>query len=87
MDPRQVYSLLERIDTKLDRVEVRLDSVDVKLAKYNSELEFHIARTNQVEDTLLPIVSHVEQVRGAAKLIGAVGVLLTVIATIYGVLK
>jgi archaellum component FlaC len=62
-------SKLNRIETKIDRLDNRLDNVDVRLAKYNSELEFHIARTNQIEDDLMPIVNHVEQIRGAAKLI------------------
>ena len=63
---------LSRIESKIDRLDERLDKVDVRLAKYNSELEFHIARTNQIEDDLLPIVVHVEQIRGAAKLVGIV---------------
>jgi hypothetical protein len=87
MDYRQMFALLERVDGKLDRIEGRLDKMDVRLAKYNSELEFHISRTTQIEDDLLPIVQHVEQIRGATKLIAAIGVLLTVLATIYGVLK
>lgn len=78
MSNDRLFTLLDKIDAKLDKVEVRLDSVDVRLQKYNSELEFHIARTNQIEDDLLPIVQHVEQLRGAAKLIGAVMAALTV---------
>lgn len=77
---------LDRIESKLDVLDSRLDSVDVKLAKYNSELEFHIARTNQIEDDLLPIVQHVEQIRGAAKLIAFFVALLGVIATIKAIL-
>lgn len=61
---------LSRIETKIDRLDMRLDKVDVRLAKYNAELEFHVARTNQIEDELMPIATHVEQIRGAAKLIG-----------------
>lgn len=68
-------SKLDRIETKVDKIDSRLDNVDVRLAKYNMELEFHIARTNQIEDDLLPIVAHVEQIRGAAKLIAFVAAL------------
>lgn len=67
---------LNRIETKIDRLDYRLDNVDVRLQKYNSELEFHIARTNQIEDDLMPIVNHVEQIRGAAKLIAFVSALI-----------
>lgn len=59
---------LNRIEKKVDKLDERLDKVDVHMAKYNSELEFHIARTNQMEDALLPIVEHVKQMQGAIKL-------------------
>lgn len=87
MDPKQTFAILVRIDEKLDKVDERLNAIDIRLAKYNAELEFHIARTNQIEDLVLPVVEHVSQLRGAAKFIAAVGVILTVLATIYGVLK
>lgn len=78
----QLLSLLERVDAKLDRVDERLNKLDVRMAKYNSELEFHVARTTQLEDELLPIIKHVEQVRGAIKLIAAIGSLLVVIGAV-----
>ena len=87
MSTDRLLALLERIDGKIDRMESRLDSVDVRLAKYNSELEFHIARTNQIEDQLLPIVSHVEQIRGVVKLVGIIAAFIGLIATVYGVLR
>jgi hypothetical protein len=87
MNTDRLLALLERIDNKIDKMESRLDSVDVRLAKYNSELEFHIARTNQIEDQLLPIVSHVEQIRGVVKLVGIVAAFIGLIATVYGVLR
>lgn len=68
---------LERIMTQLDRIEAaqaeqseRLNSVDVRLAKYNAELEFHVARTSQLEDELNPIVKQVHQLKGAGLLVG-----------------
>lgn len=74
---------LDRIEAKVDRLDGRLDKVDVRLAKYNAELEFHVARVTQVEDELLPIARHVEQLRGALRfaawLFGAV----VVIAGLY----
>lgn len=58
-----------RIHDKLDKIDDKLASIDTRLAKYNAELEFHIARTNQIEDTLVPVVEHIQQVQGAAKLV------------------
>ncbi len=67
----------DRIYNQLDRLEAKLAEIDVRLAKYNSELEFHIARTNQLEDAFMqlhddfrPVEQHVQQVRGMGKLIG-----------------
>lgn len=78
---------LARIEDKIDAIDGRLNIIDVRLAKYNAELEFHVARTNQVEDELLPIVKHVEQVRGAIKLaVWLVGTLVA-IAAIYWSIK
>lgn len=62
---------LLRIEGKVDKLDERLNNVDVHLAKYNSELEYHIARTTQIETELSPIVRHIEQVRGAVKLVSA----------------
>jgi hypothetical protein len=61
--------------------------VDVRLAKYNTELEFHIARTNQIEDDLLPVVQHVEQIRGAVKLAGAIAAFAAFAATLASFIK
>lgn len=65
-----IHRKLDRIESKIDTLDGRMDRVDVRLEKYNAELEHHIARTTQVENELLPIVKHVEQVRGAMKFAG-----------------
>lgn len=82
MNQDRLYDLLTRIDTKLDRVDERLNKLDIRMAKYNSELEFHVARTTQLEDELLPIVKHVEQVRGAIKLVAVVAAIATFVASL-----
>lgn len=87
MSQDRLFAILDRIDSKLDRVEARLDAMDVHMTKYNSELEFHIARTNQIEDNLLPVVKHVEQMRGAAKLLAAVAAVSTFLVGIWQAFK
>ena len=79
------FTQLDRIEKKVDKLDERLDAVDVHLAKYNSELEFHIARTTQLETELGPIVKHVEQVRGAAKLVGLLFALAGLVITYLSV--
>lgn len=75
---------LHRIEAKLDKLDNRLDLVDIRLEKYNAELEFHISRTTQVEETLIGIVKHVEQVRGAGKFLAVLATLSAIIGTIWG---
>lgn len=77
---------LDRIETKVDRLDSRLDKVDVRLAKYNAELEFHVARVTQVEDELLPIARHVEQLRGALRFAAwLLATIIAVAAVLWGV--
>lgn len=76
---------LSRIEAKLDGLDRRLDKVDVRLAKYNAELEFHVARTTQLEDELLPIVKHVEQVRGAGKFLALIASIAGILGVIWGI--
>lgn len=72
----------DRLYDKLDKIDDKLASIDTRLAKYNTELEFHIARTNQIEDTLVPIVEHIQQVQGAGKLLTWAAVLSGIIGAI-----
>lgn len=69
-----------KIHEKLDKLDYRLDGIDIRLEKYNSELEFHVARTNLLEDQVIPLVKSHEQWKGAGKLI----LLMSVVATIAG---
>lgn len=75
---------LQKIDQKLDKLDDRLDAVDKHLAVYNEQLEYHIKRTNLLEQDLAPIKKHVIQVQGITKfLIGAIGLTTAII----GILK
>lgn len=70
----------DRLFQQLDRMEARLDSVDVRLAEYNKQLDYHIVRTDELQEQMKPVQAHVEQVKGAGKLI----LLLSTLATIAG---
>lgn len=76
----KIDRLDSKVETKVDKLDGRLDKIDLRLAKYNAELEFHIARTTQIEDTLLPIGKHVNRMQGAFQLV----VLLSLVAAIAG---
>ena len=59
----------ERIHGKLDKFDERLDNIDTHLAVYNEQLKVHIKRTEMLEEDVAPIKDHVNQVKGAIKLI------------------
>ena len=40
---------MKRIEEKLDKIDERIDNIDKHLAVYNSELKFHIKRTDMLE--------------------------------------
>ena len=44
---------LERVEDKLDKIDQRIDKIDKHLAVYNSELKFHIKRTDMLEQELI----------------------------------
>lgn len=71
-----------KIHEKLDRLDMRLDGIDLHLAKYNKDLEFHIARTNLLEDQVLPLVKTHEQWKGAGKLLMWASIMATIMGSI-----
>jgi len=82
---KNVYEMLNLMDGKLDKIDERLNTMDVRLAKYNAELEFHVARTNQIEDDLFPIAKHVTQINAVMKFsVWAIGVFVAILALYLG---
>lgn len=80
-----------KVYDKLEKIEERLSSIDVHLAKYNTQLEYHIDRTDRLEaivmetqDELKPIIAHVEQVRGVGKFVGISGTVVGILSAIGG---
>lgn len=43
---------IKSVIDKLDKMDTRLDSIDVTLGKQQVSLDYHIARTNQNEETI-----------------------------------
>ncbi len=72
---------IKPVHDKLDKIGEQLHSIDKRLDKYNAELEFHVARTNQIEDALMPVVKHVEQIKGAGKLLVWISVLAGIVGS------
>ena len=74
-------STTSRIFEKVEKIEAHLYSIDTTLARQHSSLEEHMRRTQLLEEEMKPVARHVEQMRGAGKLLA----LLALIATIVSV--
>ena len=70
----------ERVFKQLDRIEERLDRIDVTLARNTASLEEHMRRTALLEQEVKPIKAHVAMVNGVFKFLGAISLILGIIA-------
>lgn len=61
----------------------RLDEMTVLLAKQQQSLEYHIKRTDLLQEEIKPIRKHVYMVQGVGAFLG----ILALIATIYAAVK
>jgi chromosome segregation ATPase len=77
---------LEKLNQKLDKIDQRIDSIDKHLAVYNSELKFHIKRTDILEEEFKPVKASLIKAQGALCLIGIVATIVSVVAAFLGVM-
>lgn len=68
----RLYLQLDRIEAKIDDLDSRVDSVDKTLVSQHEQLVMHIKRTELLELALDPVKAHVEQIRGAGKLLAII---------------
>ncbi|BAQ92899.1 hypothetical protein [uncultured Mediterranean phage uvMED] len=66
---------IEKLSEKLDKIDDRIDRIDKHLAVYNNQLEFHIKRTNKIEDELKPLKSSFFKAQGALAFLGILGLI------------
>ena len=83
----------ERLEQKLDILDMRLDSMDKTLVKQEINLRQHMERSDKLElmigaleKDLKPVQKHVIIVEGIFKLIGALSMLLGILATVLNIL-
>ena len=77
---------LDKIDRKLEKIDERIDSIDKHLAVYNSQLRFHIKRTDMLEEELKPLKSSLIKAQGAIMFIGLLATVVSVGVAAWGVL-
>ena len=77
---------LEKIENKLEKIDERIDSIDKHLAVYNSQLRFHIKRTDMLEEEIKPLKSSLIKAQGAIMFIGLLATVISVGVAAWGVL-
>ena len=76
---------LEKIDRKLEKIDERIDSIDKHLAVYNSQLRFHIKRTDVLEKNIEPLKAHLNKTHGILTFIGIIATVITVAVAILNI--
>ena len=66
---REIKDTLDRIFHKLDTIDEKQASIAEVQVKHEENLREHMRRTEMLEDELVPVSKHVQQVRGALKIL------------------
>ena len=76
---------MNKIEEKLDRIDRRIDSIDKHLAVYNTQLKFHIKRTDMLEEEVKPLKSGLIKAQGAMMFIGVLATVISIGVALWGV--
>ena len=76
---------MNKIEEKLDRIDRRIDSLDKHLAVYNTQLKFHIKRTDMLEEEVKPLKSGLIKAQGAMMFIGVLATVISIGVALWGV--
>ena len=76
---------MDKIEEKLDRIDRRIDSIDKHLAVYNTQLKFHIKRTDMLEEEIKPLKSGLIKAQGAVMFVGALATVISIGVALWGV--
>ena len=72
---------------KLESMETRIGAIENLQGIHNAHLESHMKRTENVEEALLPIKDHVNQMKGAGKLLGVLAVIGSIVTAVLVILN
>jgi hypothetical protein len=79
---RRIFKELEKIQEKQEEMKELQSALNIIVAKQEVNIADHIRRTALLEEEVLPIKAHVEQVRGVGKFIMYMSVVGATIAAI-----
>ena len=78
---------MDRIEEKLDRIDERLDSLDKNMAVNNTLLEYHIKRTDMLEEEVKPLKGHVLKAQGVLVFIGVLASIVAIGVSLLNIIK
>lgn len=67
--------MTDRILKKLDDMDDKINNIDKTLVRNTASLDEHIRRTELLEEAIKPVQEHVSMMKGAAKLIGYISLI------------
>jgi hypothetical protein len=76
--------ILNGLDGKVDKLDTHLNSINVTLAQQSIILDEHQKRSTQLEDRMVPVEQHVQNVGAIFKFFGFMSILVSLVA---GILK
>ena len=76
---------MNKIEEKLDRIDRRIDSIDKHLAVYNTQLKFHIKRTDMLEEEVKPLKAGLIKAQGAMMFVGVLATAISIGVALWGV--
>ena len=74
---------IEKLSEKLDKIDDRIDRIDKHLAVYNNQLEFHIKRTDLIEEELKPLKSGFFKVQGVLAFLGILSLIMGIVVGFF----
>ena len=77
---------MDKIEEKLDKIDRRIDNIDKHLAVYNTQLKFHIKRTDMLEEEIKPLKAGVIKAQGAMMFVGVFATAISIGVALWGVL-
>ena len=71
----------------MDRIDERLDSLDKNMAVNNTLLEYHIKRTDMLEEEVKPLKGHVLKAQGVLVFIGVLSSIVAIGVSLLNIIK
>lgn len=86
----EIKAKLDRIEIKIDKLDSRMDTIDITLANQAKDLEYHIKRSDMLEDMYVKVEeankANTEHRLVQTNLFSTVGALVAFLSTLAGLL-